>query len=73
MDGPVPLGGGIGGGGTNSVDPPETGFYQVVQDGVQIANSSLANLTNGALSGIVNIKFEAGNADPNNGTNLIGT
>jgi len=73
MDGPLDPeeGGGSGGGGTNAA--PETGFYQVVQDGVQIANSSLTNLTNGALSDIVNIKFEAGNADPNNGTNLIGT
>jgi hypothetical protein len=74
MDGPVPgpLDGGSGGG-TNSMDPPETGFYQVVQDGVQIANSSITNLTSGALSGTVNITFEAGNADANNGTNLIGT
>ena len=52
---------------------PSMGFYQVVMDGVKIANSSISNLTNGALSGTVPIKFEAGNADPNNGTNLIGT
>lgn len=69
---PAPIDDGSGGGGTNSMDPPETGFYQVVQDGVQIANSSLMNLTNGPLPDIVNIKFDAGNADPNNGTNLIG-
>ncbi len=69
---PAPLDGGSGGG-TNSVAPPETGFYQVIQDGVQIASSSLTNLTNGPLSDIVNIKFEAGYADPNNGTNLIDT
>lgn len=49
------------------------GFYQVVQDGVQIANSSITNLTNGILSDTLTIRFEAGNADPSNGTNLIGT
>jgi hypothetical protein len=73
LDPPLPPGGSGGGSGTNSVDPPYIGFYEVVQDGVQIWNSSIANLTNGNLAGTVNIGFEAGNADPNNGTNLIGT
>jgi len=72
MDGPLdPEGGGYGDGGTNAA--PETGFYQVVQDGVQILTSTITNLTNGVLSGTVNISFEAGNTDWNNGTNLIGT
>jgi hypothetical protein len=52
--------------------PPDPGFYQVVKDGVRILGQ--ANLTGGpVLSNTVNIAFEAGNADPNNGTNLIGT
>ncbi|MEI7937655.1 MAG: hypothetical protein WCK27_13280 [Verrucomicrobiota bacterium] len=52
--------------------PPDPGFYQVVKDGVRIWG--LTNLTGGVvLSNTVNIAFEAGNADPNNGTNLIGT
>ena len=72
MDGPPnPEEGGGTDGGTNS--PPETGFYQVVQDGVQILASTVTNLTNGVLSGTVSIGFEAGNADWSNGTNLIGT
>jgi hypothetical protein len=70
---PTPLDGGSGDGGTNSTSTPETGFYQVVQDGVQIASSSMFNLTNGVVSGTLNIAFEAGNADPNNSTNLLGT
>ncbi len=53
--------------------PPDPGFYQVVQDGVQIANSSLTNLANSPLAGTITIGFEAGNADPNNGTNLLGS
>ena len=61
MDGPVPgpLDGGSGGG-TNSVDPPETGFYQVVQYGVQVWSSSLTNLTSSPVSNIISIPFEAG-------------
>ena len=52
--------------------PPDPGFYQVVKDGVRILGQT--NLTGGPiLSNTVNIAFEAGNADPNNGTNLIGT
>lgn len=73
LDGPVPLNGDSGSGGSDLTTAPETGFYQVVQDGVQILTSSIARLTNGVVSGSVNIGFEAGYADPNNGTNLIGT
>jgi hypothetical protein len=56
----------------NGGSPPDPGFYQVVRDGVYIVG--LTNLTGGpVLSDTVTIAFEAGNADPNNGTNLIGT
>ena len=69
----IPKGGSMdGGGGNDAPTAPEPGFYQVVQDGVKIADSSLAMLTNGLLSNTVTIKFEAGNADPNNGTNVYG-
>jgi hypothetical protein len=68
MDGPVPEN---GDGGT--LAEPETGFYRVVQDGVKIFDVSIYALTNGMISNTVAIGFEAGNADPNNGTNLIGT
>jgi len=44
-------------------DGPGTGFYQVVRDGVYVV--SVTNLTNGVLSGTLDILFEAGNADPN--------
>jgi hypothetical protein len=58
------------GGGTAS--PPQTGFYQVVRDGVRIWG--LTNLTGGViLSNTVNVVFEAGNAAPNSGTNVLGT
>lgn len=54
--------------------PPETGFYQVVMDGVKLSSSSVSNLTSGMLSGIVPISFEAGNAAADGtGTNLLGT
>jgi len=72
MDGPTPNGGGDGGGG-GLVGAPETGFYQVVQDGVRILNSTLSVLTNGPVSNSISIGFEAGNADPNNSTNLLGS
>ena len=68
MGGPVPDG---GSGGTQA--EPETGFYRVVQDGVQILDSSILTLTNSVLSNSVAIGFEAGNADPNNNTNVLGT
>jgi hypothetical protein len=52
--------------------PPDPGFYQVVRDGVHVLG--LTDLTGGlVLSNTVSIAFEAGNADPDNGTNLIGT
>ena len=71
---PTPMGGPVPDGGSGDiVSEPETGFYQVVQDGVQILNSALASLTNGPISNSVTIGFEAGNADPNNGTNLLGS
>jgi hypothetical protein len=57
--GPQPLDGGGGGGG--AMPEPETGFYEAVQDGVQIWNSSLSNLTSGFVSNTVSIPFEAGN------------
>jgi len=63
---PQPEDSGGGGGG------PACGFYHVVKDGVKILGSSLTNLTNGILSGTVNIGFEAGNADPA-GTDVKGT
>ena len=67
---PQPLDDGSGSGGS----PSDPGFYQVVMDGVKISASSLAILTGGApLSNTVTVAFEEGNADPNNGTNLIGT
>jgi hypothetical protein len=52
----------MGGGGSGGTHAPEAGFYQVLQEGVQILNSSITNLTNGSLSGMVNNGFEAGNA-----------
>ena len=70
-NGPEPAGGSGGGDEPTQVDPPETGFYQVVQDGVQILDSSITNLTNRLLSGSLNIGFEAGNADAA-GTNVLG-
>jgi len=51
-----------GSGDTNSI-PLDTGFYQVVQNGVQVLNSSLTNLTSGIVSNTVNIGFEAANYD----------
>jgi len=58
FDAPVPLG--IGGGaGGGSPMAPETGFYQVVREGVYIVGQS--NLTNHALSGTVAVSFEVGN------------
>ena len=52
---------------------PETGFYHVVQDGVEIWGSTLAAFGSGPVSNTVPIFFETGNADPNNSTNLLGT
>jgi hypothetical protein len=43
-------------------NPPDPGFYQVVQDGVRIQNSSLSNLTSAPVSNTIAIYFEAGNA-----------
>ena len=40
---------------------PDSGFYQVVRDGVHVVG--LTNLTNVTLSGSVNVAFEAGNAE----------
>jgi hypothetical protein len=63
LDGLEPPSGGSGGGGTNSASGPETGFYQVVQDGVKVLDSSITNLTAPAVvSGIISIAFEAGNS-----------
>jgi hypothetical protein len=71
FDGPQPLDG--GGGSGNSTPAPETGFYQVVRDGVYLLNSSLAKLTNGAVSNTVTVAFEAGNAaSDGTGTNILG-
>lgn len=53
------------GGSTTNFPPVEAAFYQVVEDGVQILNSSITNLTNGVLSGTVAVGCEAGNADAN--------
>lgn len=61
-DFPQPDGGGSGDGGTNNSPTPDPGFYQVVQDGVRILNSSMAALTNGVLSNSLTIGFEAGNS-----------
>lgn len=76
LGGPFEIGGGNdpqpenGGGGSGN--EPTTGFYQVVKDGVRIWGAT--NIANPlVLSGTVNIPFEAGNADLNNGTNLIGS
>jgi hypothetical protein len=61
-DVPPPFDDGSGGGiRTNSTHLPDTGFYQVVQYGVQIWDSSLTNLTSGPVSNVVSILFEAGN------------
>ncbi len=50
---------------------PDIGFYQVVRDGVRIWG--VTNIASPlVLSGMVDIPFEAGNADPYS-TNLIGT
>ncbi len=72
-NGPVPMDGGSGGDNPTPADPPETGFYRVVQDGVQIVDSSILVLTNGVLSNSVVIAFEAGNAaNDGTGTNVLG-
>jgi hypothetical protein len=72
LDGPQPLDG--GGGGSGDPPPePETGFYQVVQDGVKILDSTMAILTNGILSNNVTIGLEAGDAaNDGTGTNVVG-
>jgi hypothetical protein len=66
-------GGGAAGGSPDTSSPPDTGFYQVVQDGVQILDSSIFVLTNAVLSNTVNVAFEAGNAaNDGTGINLLG-
>lgn len=71
FDGPMPLDG--GGASDNFVSAPETGFYQVVRDGVYLLNSTIFALTNGVLSNAVTITFEAGNAaNDGTGTNVSG-
>lgn len=57
--------------GIEDVSEPGVGFYQVVRDGVRIWG--VTNIASPlVLSGMVDIPFEAGNADPYS-TNLIGT
>jgi hypothetical protein len=47
-------------GGPTGIALPETGFYQVVRDGVHIVG--LTNLTGRTLSGTISLLFEVGNA-----------
>jgi hypothetical protein len=72
---PLPIGGPVpDGGSAGTVQEPETGFYQVVKDGVQIWASNVTNLTSGPLSGTVNVTFETGNAaNDGTGTNILGS
>lgn len=70
----LPLGGPSPNGPTDIVAEPETGFYQVVQDGVQIWGSNLVTLTSAVLSNTVAFAFETGNASyDGTGTNLRGS
>lgn len=71
---PTPMGGPVPDGGSGDTPAePETGFYRVVQDGVQVWDSCILTLTNGVLSNSVAIAFEAGNsANDGTGTNVLG-
>jgi hypothetical protein len=63
LDSPDPTGGGSAGAGADSSGTPDMGFYQVVQNGVKVLNSTLTNLTSGVVSNAINIGFEAANYD----------